>query len=142
MEVISMDVEGSSEMDNWSDNRSVACSDCQDKTHKDIDWLQKSLESRFCCGGEIELEDETITIGWGYSAQGEHYQIDFPLDTDLKKGKVTTLFKRLHTNAKEDGIIDAALGGSVTTSFDHNRAGLVDMISQLMVPGLFKARAT
>lgn len=82
MEAISMDVEGSSEMDNWSDNGSVACSDCRDKTHKDIDWLQKtteelslqrfsrvldekSPESRFCCGGKIELEeDETITIGW------------------------------------------------------------------------------
>jgi hypothetical protein len=158
MEAIYMDVEGGSEMDYRSDNVWIACSDCEHKARKDIDWLQKtteefslqslsqtldekSLASRFCCGGKIELgEYETITIDWSYSPKGEPYQIDFPLDSDFKKAKVTTLFKKLHTATKEDGTIDAAPGASVTTSFDPNSAGLVDMISQLMVPGIVQGK--
>jgi hypothetical protein len=93
LEAISMDVEGSSEIDNWLDNGSITGSDCENKTHKDIDWLQKTTEElslqrlspvldekspelRFCCGGTIELEeDETVTISWGYSSQGELQEI-------------------------------------------------------------------
>jgi hypothetical protein len=152
--MIMMDVEGESELEVETLDLKGACRACTEKTKQNIGSFQgaaedaalkrmsealetTSIASRYCCGGGLVEEAPRVGICFGHPISDKIWRANLPMETEHTKRGHTDMVKRLYQACDDNGRIEAAPEGSLFTSFDPNGgAGIIYMITQIMLPGI------
>jgi hypothetical protein len=94
-----------------------------------------SSASRYCCGGSLPAtpKSKPTTLRWDDpSEEGISRKCHFPMDSDLAANRVVAIVNGICKASDKDGNLDAE---NFSTNFDPHGNGIVDIISQLLLPG-------
>ncbi|KAH8781757.1 hypothetical protein F5882DRAFT_500081 [Hyaloscypha sp. PMI_1271] len=94
-----------------------------------------SSASRYCCGGILPgtPKSEPTTLRWDDpSEEGISRKCHFPMDSDLAANRVVTIVNGICKASDKNGNLDAK---NFSTNFDPHGNGILDIISQLLLPG-------
>jgi hypothetical protein len=94
-----------------------------------------SSTSRYCCGGILPAtpKSQPTTMRWDDpSEEGISRKCHFPMDSDLAVKRIVAIVNGICKASDKGGNLDAK---NFSTNFDPHGTGILDIISQLLLPG-------
>lgn len=101
---------------------------------------ETSFASRYCCGGILANAPNSslTTLRWDDpSEEGISRKCYFPIGSDLTEDEVTSVVTQLSKACDENGILEAI---NFSINIDPHGEGILDVISQLLLPGFRSAK--
>lgn len=101
---------------------------------------EEIFASRYCCGGTLENLPEVgpTTLRWDdTSEKGTTCKCNFPIDSKLTEGEVVSMVTLLRNACDENS---ALVAKDFSINVDPHGSGMLDIISQLPVPGFRSAK--
>jgi hypothetical protein len=115
---------------------------CEEQTLKEFSKvvIEESFASRYCCGGILANLPTagSTTLRWDdTSEKGTTRKCNFPIDSKLTEGEVVSMVTLLRNACDENGALEAK---DFSINFDPHGSGILDIISQLLIPGFRSAK--
>jgi hypothetical protein len=110
---------------------------CEEQTLREFSKvvIEESFASRYFCGGILANLPTagSTTLRWDdRSEKGRTRKCNFPIDSKLMEGEVISMVTLLRNSCDENGALKAK---DFSINFDPHGSGILDIISQLLIPG-------
>jgi hypothetical protein len=158
-ELSKLSIDNPSDSDDHSENDGE-CAECKGRGNKPVRTMkalrvlteevtlkqfakcieEASFASRYCCGGILANvpNSSRTTLRWDDpSEEGLSRKCHFPIGSELTEDGVTSVVAQLSNACDENGILEAT---NFTINIDPHSEGILDVISQLLLPGFRSAK--